>query len=84
MRFYCEWPARVMGINIGQIDVEFFGDNTSHKTAFRNIFNFVDSSDVIIANLRGRKNPLLLKSVQEAEIVLGIPQSHSITNKIVS
>lgn len=82
MRGFCEWPARVFGIENGLIHVEFFGDHTTHKAAIHNFYKFEDSSDVILANLRGRKNALYSKSVREAEVVLGIPLPDSITNRV--
>lgn len=81
MRGFCEWPARVTGFENTQIAVQFFGDNTTHRAAIHNFYKFEESSDIILANLQGRKNPLYWKSIREAELALGIPSSHSITNR---
>lgn len=82
MRGFCEWPCIVKGFEKGMVSVEFFGDYSVHKAALSNFYNFSESCDVILANLRGRKTPLYMKSIKEAEAVLGIPLSNSITNEI--
>lgn len=75
MRGYCAWPSKVIAIENAVIDVEFFGDHTTNKTSIKNIFNFSESAEAILYNLKGRKDPRLEKAVKEAEIVLGIPMS---------
>lgn len=84
MRGFCEWPARVTGFENALILVEFFGDYTTHKAGINNFYKFEESSDVILANLRGRKNPLYSKSIREAEAVLGVPMRDSVTNRVTS
>lgn len=84
MKGFCEWPARVIAFENGQIVVEFFGDHTTHRTAIKNIFKFEDCSDIIISNLHGRKKPMYSKSIQEAELLMGISLTNSITNRIAS
>lgn len=76
MRFYCEWPALIVGIDKNQINVRFFGDSTTHTTTIKNIFNF--DVDVALGNISGRKSPLYAKAVHEAELALGIPVQKSI------
>lgn len=82
MRGFCEWPGIVTEIENGLITVNFFGDCTFHKATICNFYKFEESSDIILANLRKRKTPLYMKSVREAEAVLGIPLPNSITYKI--
>lgn len=82
MKGFCAWPAFVTDIRNGLITVEFFGDHTRHTAAIKNFYKFQESSETILANLQGRKNPLYSKSVLEAEKVLGIPFEHSILNRI--
>lgn len=82
MKGFCAWPAFVADIQNGRITVEFFGDHTRHTTTMKNFYKFNESSETILANLQGRKNPLYSKSVLEAERVLGVPEKHSILNKI--
>lgn len=82
LKCFCPWPAFVTEVRGGLISVEFFGDHTKYTGAIKNFYKFEDSSETIIANLRGRKNPLYRKSVLEAEVALGIPTAHSILNRI--
>lgn len=81
MRGFSEWPARVTGCGGTLIDVQFFGDNTTHKAAIHNFYKFEESADIIIANLQRLKSPLYRKSIREAEMALGILLPHSITNR---
>lgn len=81
MKGYCEWPCFVTHIEHGLISVEFFGDHTTHRAAIHNFYKFADCFDIILNNLKGRKNPLYRKSVREAEIVLGIPPHLSIVRE---
>lgn len=82
MRGYCLWPAMVTGLKNGLVSIQFFGDHTTHTAAIKNFFKFEDSSDFILALLKGRKNPLLAKSIREAELALGIPRENSLLNQI--
>lgn len=82
MRGFCEWPGIVTGFQKNLVTIEFFGDHTSHKAAMNNFFNFEDSYDVILNNLRTKKTPSYAKSIQEAEYALGIPMEKSILNRI--
>lgn len=75
LRGFCAWPSTVVAIEKTVIDVEFFGDQSTPKTSIKNIFKFSESAEVILDNLKGRKNPLLSKAVREAEIMLGIPMN---------
>lgn len=82
MNGYCAWPARVIAIDKNQkfdIHVQFFGDNTTHKTTIIHIFGFSNSAEVILSNLKGRKNPLYAKAIKEAELCLGISCERSLT-----
>lgn len=83
MRGYCEWPCLVTGFEKNPIEIEFFGDHTSHKAAISNFFSFVNNSDNIISNLKPKKNTLYRKSVIEAEMLMGVPSEESILNRII-
>lgn len=80
MRGFCEWPAKIIRIENGAINVEFFGDHTTHVTSLKNVFEFgnIHSAELMRSNLKGRKNPLLKKAIREAEVLLGIPDHISI------
>lgn len=82
MRGFCIWPGRISAIDNNQITVEFFGDNSTHKTTIKNIFDFFKSIDFMRDNLNGRKNPLYAKSIREAEIAMGIPLNQSILTNV--
>lgn len=75
MRGFCAWPAKVIENENAMINVEFFGDHTTHKTSIKNIFAFAESAEALLANLKGRKEPALAKAVREVEIVHGLPMS---------
>lgn len=81
MRGYAEWPARVITVEKNRITVQFFGDHQTHTTTIKNIFNFANSTDVILRNINGRKGPMYAKSVREAEVLLGIDSKDSILNQ---
>lgn len=83
MKGFCSWPCIVIGIDHNLINVEFFGDHTTHKAAIHNFFKFSESLDELIHNLKTKKNPLFKKSVQEAELALGIPTEMSIMTKLL-
>lgn len=55
MKGHCEWPAKVTGFKDNLKCIEFFGDHTTHEAALCNYFNFEDSHEVILANLRSKK-----------------------------
>lgn len=74
--------ARVLEINGNAIHVKFFGDSTTYTTALKNTFSFSEHHDVVLINLRGRKNPLYTKAIKEAETLLGIPDGQSIFKKL--
>lgn len=81
MRGHCKWPARVTSIENDVISVEFFGDQTTTKTTVKHIFHFADSFVSIINSLKemkSNKKLLFKKAVEEAEIVLGIPEENSV------
>ncbi|XP_031625310.1 uncharacterized protein LOC116341966 [Contarinia nasturtii] len=82
MRGFCHWPCRIIELNEELVNVRFFGDNTTYKTTIKNIFKFEDCADIILSNLKGRKNQLYSKSVQEAELVLGVPSKNSIMKQL--
>lgn len=83
MKGSCPWPARVIEI-IGKIaKVEFFGENTTQTSQIdKNFYKFESAHDYVLFLLRTRKTPLFSRSVQEAEVALGIPKKNSILNKI--
>lgn len=82
MRGYCLWPAMVTGVKNGLVSIQFFGDHTNHTAAMKNFFKFENSSEFILTLLQGRKNPLLAKSIREAELALEIPIKYSLLNRI--
>lgn len=82
MRGFPEWPARIIEINENLIRVQFFGDQTTWTTTLKNTYSFQKSANIIINNLRGRKNMLYSKAVKESEVALGIPDQKSILNMI--
>lgn len=82
MRGFCSWPAMVTDLKGKLVAVKFFGDNTTHKSALKHIFKFAESSEIILENLKGRKNPMYEKSIREAEAVLGITSENSIINQV--
>lgn len=82
-RGFCEWPARVISVKEKQVEVEYFGDHTTQKSSKEeNILSFQDSTELILFNLRKKKNPDYGKAVREAEIELGVPEKDSILTKI--
>lgn len=86
MNGYCPWPARVIEVNKNQkfdIHVQFFGDNTTHKTTIIHIFSFESSVDIILGNLKGRKSPIYAKAIKEAELALGIPSKNSLISNFM-
>lgn len=85
MRGFCEWPCvvtAVHGIDRKMIEVEFFGDHTIHKAKIDNFFDIKQSFNVILDNLKRLKSPLYEKSIQEAEIAMGILPEQSILNQM--
>lgn len=84
MKGYCEWPALITGFDGKLIVIKFFGDGTTHKAAIHNFFSFEYSHQLIMHNIRTKKTPLYAKSIREAEIYLGIPESNSIVVKSLS
>lgn len=85
MRGFCEWPARVIAIEKNIVEVKFFGDYTTQKSVLgENIFKFEDSMEIILFNLKNRQTAAYGKAIREAEILLGVPEQHSILNKIDS
>lgn len=81
MRGYVEWPARVIAVDGNSINVEFFGDRTTHTTTIKHTYDFHECFDIILNNLRGRKNPHYRKAIKECELVLGVSDEKSILNK---
>lgn len=82
MKGFAMWPAVVTGFQKKLIEINFFGDNTSHKAALCNFYKFEESHDIMIANLKTKKTPLYKKAILEAEYMLNIPPKMSLTNKI--
>lgn len=82
MRGFPAWPARVTSIDANIINVTYFGDNTTWKTAIIHLYPFNLSHSEIILNIKKRKDPLYAKSVHEAEHALKIPKKYSIFNKL--
>lgn len=82
MRGYCALPSIITSVQNGVIEIEFYGDHTTPKASINHFYKFVDSDQMILANLRGRKTPLYAKAIREAEIALGIDEEHSIINRI--
>lgn len=81
----CYWCRRIIIIITGKqklIEIRFFGDNTIHKAAISNFFEFEESAEIIIANLKKNKTPLYRRSIVEAESLLGIPREMSLTNRV--
>lgn len=79
MSGYCEWPARVIGIDGRVVEVRFFGDNKTWKSTSKDIiYRYEDCADLIVFNLRRRKTKDYYKAVKEVEIALGVPESLSI------
>lgn len=78
MRGFCEWPAIVRKIENNSVTVEFFGDHSFTTTTFNNIYNLMESMDLVEFNLKSRRTPSYQKAVSECERVLGIPPEHSI------
>lgn len=81
MKGYPEWPCMVTGVDHGLVSVEFFGDHTTHRAAIHNFYNLADNIDIVLHNLKGRKNPLYSCSIREAELIMGIPDELSILNR---
>lgn len=82
MRGFCEWPARVVQIKGNAIHVQFFGDSTTHTTTMKNTFSLTKNYDLVLNNLRGRKNPLYAKAIKEMEAILDIPADESLFSKL--
>lgn len=82
-RGFCEWPVRVIGVKNKTVEVEFYGDHTTQKSAKEeHILAFKDSAELILFNLRQRRSPDYGKAIKEAEIELGVSEKDSILNKI--
>lgn len=83
MSGFCEWPAIVKNVEGDIVDIQFFGDNTTHRSKFGNKFHdFKSSHDLILFHLRTQKKPLYKKSVREAEIALDIQEEYSLLKQI--
>lgn len=82
MKGYPEWPGFVEIIDNKGIHIRFFGDNTTTHTNIKNIYKFVDSTGVILHNLRTKKKPSYAKAVKEAEMMLNISPEKSLFNLI--
>lgn len=82
MRGFPEWPAIVTGFDNNLVCIKFFGDQTTHKTAVKNVYRFDDSHGLIISHLCSKKKPLYSKAIKEAEVALGVASYDSLLNKI--
>lgn len=83
MRGHCEWPAYVLSKEGNIVEVEFFGDHTTQRSALgENILQFENSSELILFNLRNRKKADYQKAIKEVEIVMRVSPENSILNRI--
>lgn len=80
IRGWPEWPATITEINGRNVTVKFFGDDKNFTTSLMNIYKFHECGEIMSNKVRGRKDPLYARSIQEAELVLGIPPELSILN----
>lgn len=85
LRGYSAWPGLALSDHANQkIKVKFFGVDSSQEYGYvprKEIVHFRNSSEAI-RTLLTRNIPNFAKAVQEAEIVCGIPQTHSSTKTV--
>lgn len=80
-KYSIPWPSKILNIHKNFVEVHFFGDGRTGRVNINDVYEFENSIDEI---KRCLGIPLYrkcyMKGVREAEYLLGIPESISITN----